>query len=214
VRREPDRSTPLRRLIHVPIVHSQADMGPLQDRVRQAYIAKGGEAAWKASRAAVADFWNAIETVMDLLALDYTKLRLYQDGLPVCGLEEKIVRDLAQQGGANYRILLKLEQRGATIEGTEDPDLLRKEYGLIMASLPASGSTEETDKTASAAVFGDLLDRRDRFIAQRIDKTLQAGETGILFLGALHHATELLPNTIRIMSLSEFRLSDDGKTVE
>ena len=196
----------MRRLIHVPIVHSQADMGPVRDRVRQAYIEKGGEAAWQASREAVANFWKAIENAMDRLPLDYTKLRLYQDGLPVCGLEEKIVRDLAQQGGANYRILLKLKERGAKIEGTEDPDLLRKEYELIMAGLPASGSTAGTDKAENAAVLRDLLDRRDHFIAQRIGKTLRADETGILFLGALHHATELLPDTIQLISLSEYSI--------
>jgi hypothetical protein len=189
----------VRRLIHVPIVHSQADMGPVRDRVRQAYLEKGGEAAWQASRKAVAEFWKAIETVMDRLAFDYAKLRLYQDGLPVCGLEEKIVRDLAQQGGANYRILLKLKERGATIEGTEDPDLLRKEYELIMAG---------PDAAASAALLRDLLERRDRFIAQRIGKTLRAGETGILFLGALHRAAGMLPAAIQVMSLREFQHTD------
>lgn len=196
----------MRRLIHVPIIHSQADLGPIQERVRQAYIEKGGEEAWKASREVVAEFWQAIDKVMDRLHLDYTKLRLYQDGLPVCGLEEKIVRDLAQQGGANYRILLKLTARGAKIEGTEDPDLLRGEYELIMTNLPANAGSGSagTDETESAAIFRDLLDRRDRFIAQRIDDTLQAGETGILFLGALHRATAMLPNTIQVTSLSEF----------
>jgi hypothetical protein len=174
--------------------------------VRQAYIAKGGEEAWKASRKALAEFWNAMEIAMDRIPLDFTKLRLYQDGLPVCGLEEKIVRDLAQQGGANYRILLKLAERGAKIEGTEDPDLLRKEYELIMAGVHAGAGSLGADaaKDANAEVFRDLLDRRDRFIAQRIDRTLQAGETGILFLGALHRATVTLPNTIQVTSLSEF----------
>jgi hypothetical protein len=192
----------------VPIVHSQADMGPIQDRVRQAYIEKGGEQAWKASREAVAEFWNAIENAMDRIRLDYTKLRLYQDGLPVCGLEEKIVRDLAQQGGANYRILLKLTGRGAKLEGTEDPDLLRKEYELIMAGVHADAGSlgANTDKDGIAEVFRDLLDRRDHFIAQRIDRTLQAGETGILFLGALHRATAMLPDTIQVMSLSELSI--------
>lgn len=196
----------MRRLIHVPIVHSQADLGPIQESVRQAYIEKGGEEAWKASRAALAEFWNAMEIAMDRLPIDSTKLRLYQDGLPVCGLEEKIVRDLAQQGGANYRILLKLAERGAKIEGTEDPDLLLKEYQLIMTDLPAGAGRGNagTNKPESAEVFRDLLDRRDRFIAQRIDKTLQAGETGILFLGALHRATAMLPDTIQVISLSEF----------
>ena len=185
----------MRQLIHVPIVHSQADLGPVQERVRQAYIAKGGEEAWKASRAAVAKFWTAIEKAMDGLRLDWRKVRLYQDGLPVCGQEERIVRDLAAQGGANYRILLKLSQQGAVIEGTEDPDLLRREYELIMASLAPreAGSTEPKATSDSEAVVRDLLQRRDAFIARRIDATLRPDETGILFLGALHHAIEKLP---------------------
>jgi hypothetical protein len=204
----------LRRLIHVPIVHSQADLGPIQERVRQAYIEKGGEKAWKESREALAEFWNALEIAMDRLSVDYATLRLYQDGLPVCGLEEKIVHDLAQQGGANYRILLKLMGRGAKIEGTEDPDLLRKEYQLIMDGLHADTGDRGADaaRDGNAEVFRDLLDRRDRFVAQRIDETLRAGETGILFLGALHHATELLADTIQVTTLSEFlRARDAGK---
>jgi hypothetical protein len=174
--------------------------------VRQAYLDKGGEVAWKASREALAEFWNAMEIAMDRLPIDYTKLRLYQDGLPVCGLEEKIVRDLAQQGGTNYRILLKLKERGAKIEGTEDPDLLRKEYELIMAGVHAGAGSLGADaaKDGNAEVLRDLLDRRDRFVAQRIDKTLQTGETGILFLGALHRAAAMLPNTIQVISLSDF----------
>jgi len=202
----------LRRLIHVPIVHSQADLGPIQERVRQAYIEKGGEAAWKASRTALAEFWSAMEIAMDRLPVDFSKLRLYQDGLPVCGLEEKIVRDLAQQGGVNYRILLKLAERGAKIEGTENPDLLRKEYQLIMDGLHADAGSLGADaaKDGNAEILRDLLDRRDRFIAQRIDKTLQAGETGILFLGALHRATAMLPGTIEVFSLSEFLRNDSA----
>ena len=203
----------MRRLIHVPIVHSQADLGPIQESVRQAYIEKGGEEAWKASREALAEFWNAMEIAMDRLPVDCTKLRLYQDGLPVCGLEEKIVRDLAQQGGANYRILLKLAGRGAKIEGTEDPDLLRKEYELIMAGVHAGAGSLGADavKDGNDEVFRDLLERRDRFIAQRIDRTLQAGETGILFLGALHRAAAMLPDTIQVASLSKFLRAGGAK---
>jgi len=202
----------LRRLIHVPIVHSQADLGPIQERVRQAYIEKGGEAAWKASRTALAEFWSTMEIAMDRLPVDFAKLRLYQDGLPGCGLEEKIVRDLAQQGGVNYRILLKLAERGAKIEGTEDPDLLRKEYQLIMDGLHADAGSLGADaaRDGNAEILRDLLERRDRFIAQRIDKTLQAGETGILFLGALHRATAMLPGTIEVLSLSEFLRTDSA----
>lgn len=182
----------MRQLVHIPIVHSEADLGSARSGIRQAYVEKNGEAAWKRSRDALARFWRAIEHAMDHLDVDYAALRLYQDGLPVCGFEAKIVDDLALQGSANYRILAKLAARGAKIEGTEDPDLLRREYELILSGAAADQS----------AVLADLLDRRDRFIAQRIDRTLQENETGLLFLGALHHATERLPKTIVVRPLS------------
>ena len=195
----------MRRLLHVPIVHGNADMGSALSRVRQAYIDDRGEDAWEASRRAIADFWQAIEMGMDNLCLDYTTDLLYQDGLPVCGNEQKIVSDLAAQGVANYRILLKLADRGATLEGTEDPELLRKEYGLIMSALPGAERRGEAGSREAArhAELSRLLEQRDLFIARRIDASLLDGETGILFLGALHRAVEKLPSTITVMTLPE-----------
>jgi hypothetical protein len=180
-------------------------MGSALSRVRQAYIDDRGEDAWEASRRAIADFWQAIETGMDNLCLDYATVRLYQDGLPVCGIEQKIVSDLAAQGIANYRILLKLMDRGATLEGTEDPELLRKEYGLIMSAIPGSADKAQAGPRGDArhAELSRLLEQRDLFIARRIDASLLDGETGILFLGALHSAVGKLPSTIRVMTLPE-----------
>ena len=177
-------------------------MGSAGNTVRRAYVGRAGENAWEKSRLAIADFWDAIETAMDSLRLDYRKARLYQDGLPACGLEEKIVRDLAMQGVPNYRILLKLMERGATLEGTEDPDLLRTEYELIMST--AAGATDAgRSEGVRAARLRDLLDQRDRFIAWRIDATLALGDIGILFLGALHRAVQKLPGSIQVVSLSQ-----------
>jgi hypothetical protein len=44
-----------------------------------------------------------------------------------------------------------------------------------------------------------LLKERDRHIAQRINTTLGAGETGILFLGMLHNLEGLLDQDIRVI---------------
>jgi len=233
----------LRQLLHIPIVHGHAEMGSARNKVRRAYVDRRGEIAWQKSRQVIAEFWDVIEKAVDSLHLDYRKARLYQDGLPTCALEEKIVRDLAARGLPNYRILLKLMERGATLEGTEDPDLLRTEYELIMKAAlehdpekvgtgfrKRSCSTNKLERdddskqshhalgTAQAAAppengpaaqFRDLLDQRDRFIAQRIDATLRGGEIGILFLGALHHAVEKLPNGIHVVSLPQMLEGDD-----
>jgi hypothetical protein len=177
-------------------------MGSAGNSVRRAYVERGGENAWEESRLAIAAFWDAIEAAVDSLRLDYRKARLYQDGLPVCGLEERIVRDLAMQGVPNHRILLKLMERGAAIEGTEDPDLLRSEYELIMTTA-AGASDAGRPEGARAAQLRDLLDQRDRFIARRIDATLTQQDIGILFLGALHRAVQKLPVGIQVVSLAK-----------
>ena len=192
----------MRRLLHIPIIHGPADMGSARNTLRCAYAERGGEDIWEKSRSAIAEFWDAVERAVDNLRLDCRKARLYQDGLPVCGLEEKIVRDLAMQGVPNHRILLKLMERGATLEGTEHPDLLRTEYALIMNPVPGANDAGRTDR-ARAGQFRELLDQRDRFIARRIDVTLAQDETGILFLGAMHRAPERLPDSIGVVSLPQ-----------
>ncbi len=149
----------MRRLVHIPVIHSHADMGSAAEEVRRAYIERGGEDAWERSRRAIAELWDAIERAVDSLDLDYRKVRLYQDGLAVCGLEEKIVRDLAAEGGANYRILLKLVECGAALEGTEDPDLLRTEFELIANSAACAAAPRDAGlpDAAKAAQFEALL---------------------------------------------------------
>jgi hypothetical protein len=192
-----------RKLIHIPIVHSLTEMGKAKELVRETYLSKTGELAWKESRAALKDFWQAVEVGVNGMHLDWARVRLYQDGLPVCGFEEKIVHDLASQGIVNYRLLLQLSARGAKIEGTEDAALLRDEYELILSGLPdkVSAVSAQADR---AVRLKRLLNKRDRFIAQRIDQTLLPGETGILFLGALHRATEYLAgSSIRLVSLAD-----------
>ena len=178
-------------------------MGPARNKVRRAHIERRGDKAWEESRRVIAELWQVIEGAVDRLHLDCRKARLYQDGLPLCGLEERIVRDLAAHGIANYRILLKLMERGATLEGTEDPGLLRTEHELIMKTGPDAGDAGGLPEGARAAQFRDLLDHRDRFIARRIDATLRRGEIGILFLGALHRAVEKLPHSVQVVSLSQ-----------
>ncbi len=42
----------------------------------------------------------------------------------------------------------------------------------------------------------DLIAMRDQFIAERIDKDLQHGEVGILFLGAMHNEQNRLVDTL------------------
>lgn len=202
----PDRDPQPRLLIHVPVVHAQVDMGSSAEGLRKIYIERKGLAAWEESRRATERFWKALEEKITSLDLDFGRVRLYQDGLPVCGHEIQVVRELASKGSPNYRILAALMDRGATLEGTEDSELLLKEYRLLEAGVgsPPAPAAGISSQAANASASANILEARDRYIAARIDQTLRPGEIGILFLGALHRVVELLPETIKVMALDEF----------
>ena len=70
-------------------------------------------------------------------------------------------------------------------------------------------SPEGCEATAARreAYANDLLERRDRAIAQRIDQTLAQGETGLVFLGLLHAIGRFLPPDIHVERLDEQRKS-------
>ena len=191
-----------RRLIYIPIVHGLADLGSLSAEVRDLYIAQKGREAWNESRRAITAFWRDLERKIKALDLDGSKLRLYQDGLPVCGHEAEIIGDLAETGGMNYRILLFLMARGATLEGTESPRLLLQEYSLLKIGVEQRRNEIRRNPSAGVAAAA-LLQERDRFIARRIGMTLQPGETGMLFVGALHRVTDWLPPTIEVNTLDD-----------
>lgn len=186
-----------RKLVYFPILHTASDMGELRTSVEKRAIGQLGEEGWRQSRLLIDQIWSDIERILDSLPLDHSKIRLYQDGLPVCGTEAAIVKDLADAGSRNHRLLMHLISSGATLMGTESAELLVQEYQLIVQSM------QETDKRSAAsrkAAADELLQRRDRFIAERINKTLAGGETGILFLGMLHSLKGLLDADIDVIT--------------
>ncbi len=76
--------------------------------------------------------------------------------------------------------------------GTESPHLLVEEYELNRQAM--AGQAVEGHKERAKT----LLEARDRFIADRINKTLQPGETGLIFLGMAHSLEGLLPQEIAV----------------
>jgi len=189
-----------RALIHVPIIHTQDDMGALQGSIKQVTLQKIGLAAFKHKRYVVDQMWTKIERFIDSLDLSYEKVRLYQDGLPVCDKESEIVKELAKAGNRNHKLLVRLMERGATIMGTESAELLLQEYELIKRALAAETDPEVAgDEAVRKASSARLLKKRNQFIADRINSTLRPDETGILFLGMLHSLQGLLDEDIRVL---------------
>ena len=189
-----------RRLIWIPIIHTEADLGNMAESVRNLYVRKMGRAKWAKHVADIDRIWRQIRARIEGMHLDYSKVRLFQDGLPVCGHEEQIVRDLARAGSQNHQLLADLMEQGATIMGTESPDLLLEEYNLARETLVASDRRESPEAAARrGALSKTILEKRDRYIGARIAETLQPGETGLVFLGMLHSLAGRLPPDIEVI---------------
>lgn len=178
-----------RGLIYFPILHTAADLGELGGAVERLRRNRAGRQVARQSAGAIERLWGGIERAVGGLKLDYRRVRIYQDGLPQCGHELEIVRELAASGSCNHRLVLELHGQGATIMGTEPAALLIEEYQQASGALESGGNAAGRD---------ELLERRDRAIAARINGTLEPGETGVLFLGLLHDVARFLDADIRV----------------
>ncbi len=193
----------MRRLILIKIIHTSADMGSMNEGLVKEGIAKIGREKWLENQRKIEKFWDDLEKEIDDLNLDYSKTRIYQDGLPCGGeLGLRIVRETADKGSKNYQIVRKLIERRAAIEATESPELLRKEYEHIKALITAKTPEEKTNAAHRYdQVKDELMQERDAYIAKAIDATLKDNETGLLFIGAAHKVVPRLPEDIEVKSL-------------
>ncbi len=192
----------MKRLIYVPVIHTEADMGSVAEPLKKEYIQRYGLKRWSEHIDTIRSMWLGIRQKIFALGLDYKKTKVYQDGLPVCDKELAIASDLAKAGNQNYQIVWELMQRGAKLMGTENPQLLLEEYKYIknIAQIDALEKKEkainEYEKKAA-----DILERRDQYIADRITLTLKDGEIGILFIGMRHRVDEKLPEDMGVSYL-------------
>ena len=92
-----------RRLIYIPIIHTAADMGRLSIPARRAALQKLGLRGLKNKENVIDQYWTSIEQTVAGLDLPFEKVRLYQDGLPVCGQEPEIVSELAAESRHDTR---------------------------------------------------------------------------------------------------------------
>ncbi len=193
----------MRKLILIRIVHTSSDMGSMGDGLVKEGMAKMGREKWLENQRKIEKFWDELEKEIDALNLDYSKTRIYQDGLPCGGeLGLRIVRETADKGSKNYQIVRKLIERGAAIEATESPELLRKEYEHIKALITAKTPEEKADATRRYDQIKDeLMQERDAYIAKAIDISLKGDETGVLFIGAVHNVIPELAKDIEVKSL-------------
>jgi len=182
----------LRRLIYIPVIHTELEMGSVASQLREEYTLKFGKEKWQEHLNLVNEIWQWIKVEIEGLKLTYEKVRIYQDGLPLCGKELDIVQKLAERGSTNYKIILELINRGAKLEGTESKELLLEEYNYIKNITTTSVKKEYKEGSKQ------LLIKRDLYIANRIKETLKEDETGILLIGSKHRVYKYLSKDIKI----------------
>lgn len=189
----------MRRLIYIPVIHTEEDMGSMAGPLKQQFIQRFGTAKWHEHVLTVNKMWAGIKSRILELNLDYKKLKIYQDGLPLCGKELEIMEDVARLGSHNYRIILELVKKDAELVGTEDAKLLVEEYNMIKKITGMSNIDQRRREIKKVQKRRqELLTERDKFVANRINETVKEGETGILFSGLEHEIDKFLSKDIKV----------------
>ncbi|HLE19475.1 MAG TPA: hypothetical protein VI728_14460 [Syntrophales bacterium] len=195
----------MRKLYYVPIIHTSADLGVIGGEAARRGVERLGEDVWTKHVETVSGFWQALEDYFS--AFDAAGVRVYQDGMMADGeLGEKIVKEGAEKGSKNFMIILDLLKRGAVLMKTEDLDLLRKEYTLLLEISKAARPVKKLLSYLKYRLIKDrLLKKRDRYIAGMINGTLKDRETGVLFVGAYHDVHPGLSDDIQVVELKDMK---------
>lgn len=177
-----------RHLIIIPIVHTHADFRSPASRVT---VAPEYETT-------TTQYWQAISEYIQELSVDFSELRVYQDGLP--DIPTNRVAERVDKGQtANYELLRWLRGKGAHIMGTENQPLVAQEYCALQAIYNAKDEEQrQTARREYAQVSASLLEGRDEYIAGRIKATLPEGGMGILFIGLEHEVQRWLGQEIEV----------------
>lgn len=176
-------------ILYVPILHAEGEVALIDG------IAQKAE-----SHAALLEMWKGVQQKLEDLRPVWERVQIYQEALPVCGKEARIVEELAEKGSENHRLVASLLRKGASLVGTEDPNLLVREYDLLSRAFHGrdqKGSVQE-GLSGYQAESEKVLEERDRFIAARIHETLTDGKTALLFMGIRHKVDQLLKDTFAI----------------
>ncbi len=203
----------MRTLLYVPIIHTSADLGSLAKDVERRGLEKFGENMWRDHLRTIDGLWDALFLYFD--SINVSGAKIFQDGMIADGdVGLNIIQEGDKAGSKNHQLVSKLLHRGALLMKTEDFNLVKKERDRLLKMIRA--------KTTAEKIFGliiykltkkTLLRQRDEYIAQRIDRALQEGETGILFIGAYHQIKPRLPRDIKIKEIKETRKIKDYQSL-
>ncbi len=196
-----------RKLIVIPIVHTKADFGQLGQRMNI------DDEVQDMAR----QYWNGVFDFVQSLPVDFSSLRVYQDGLPDTGDDDvSLVVEKAQT--PNYEVIRWLRDKGAHIVGTEDKGLLVRQYNLLQAILTTDPIEDEDGYINARLEYRNetpiLSQQRNIYITQRVKDTLPEGGTGILFIGLAHEVKKMLEKEMNIVEPPETLLGSSTESLQ
>lgn len=190
-------------LYYVPVIHTPQELGSLKNAFLARRTKIYGEKKTREHLEEIERYWQEEERKIYQEAGLHrpeiaSKLHIFIDGLPNTEevLVKKIVEELTLQKIPIYLIVKEVVENGATIYGTEDPELLLREHAYWTGI--AQG------KISDLTMSQKLLRSRDQYIANRISAMVPDEESGLLFIGRAHDVIcELnkLPRKFKIINL-------------
>lgn len=190
----------MRKLIWIPVIHNYADMGG------SAAEAFNPEAKHYEFVLRVECFWDLVGRELAGLNLDHANLQIYMDSW----CEGRTLKDaemLVLKGSRNFNIIVRYVYRGAILMHTESQDLLMIPMSFIAAVRRRRWEPVWFNNIRRNLVFEyyfwtgrfrfdkvalENIDVRDRYVAERVQKSLVDGGTAILFMGALHNPLQYI----------------------
>jgi hypothetical protein len=189
-----------KKLLIIPIAHSEAEMGSLRNDISKIIEGALGKESRERHRKEVYAFWEKLKELLERILKDVNieKVKVYQDGIPIGGeLGVKLVEECARNGSPNFQIVSSLIEKGAALEKTEDPKLLKEEYEILKEMVGARTSIERENLAEKYKNrLYELTEDRDRYIAGRIKETLGDDMLGILLIGATHNIKPYISSEI------------------
>lgn len=124
-------------------------------------------------------YWNKVNLRLDDLGSKIGKVdRIYHELINEGG--EKGLKRLKKLNVNSYRIVKRYVDKGAELQATEDMNLVRESMDWIRCLAANLQSEKALSKVSQFYV--EAMQKRDEFVAKKIDETLKENDSGIIFI--------------------------------
>ncbi len=124
-------------------------------------------------------YWKQVESRINLLEEKLGKIKkVYHEMVDKDGEEgAKIIQQISE---ASWKIVKELLDKGAKLQGIEDPQLVQEHLDWVRCL----SSNLQTNRVSAiiSSFFSESLRKRDEYISKKIDQDLKKEEIAVLFI--------------------------------